>query len=124
VVFFPLAFRDAISVGVRLLLLLLNAQDPVDAVCTGTLGVMVTPGVVWWRLHRGRWRVCDDGHRSSLLLLLLLLLLCGAPSGLLLLLLVVYMLRLLCRLVPDDSATYTIYHILYTFPLSGCLEIK
>ena len=70
----PLAFRDAVSVGVRLLLLLLlgNAEDSVDAVGAGSLGVMVAPGVVLLRLYRGRWCMRDDGNRACLLLLLLL----------------------------------------------------
>lgn len=100
----PLAFRDAVSVGVRLRLLLLlrNAEDSVDAVGAGSLGVMVAPGVVLLRLYRGRWCMCDDGNRACLLLLLLLT--CTA-RWLLLLLLVVDMLRLLCGLVPNDPAT-------------------
>jgi hypothetical protein len=105
--FIPLAFRD-VSVGVRLLLLLLllgNAEDPVDAVCTGSLGVMVPPRVVGLRLYRGRWCVCDDGHGAGLLLLLLLLL-SRATRRLLLLLLMVNMLSLLGSFVPNDSATH------------------
>ena len=103
VVVLPLAFRDAVTVGVCLLLLLLRyAKDPVDAVSTGTLGVVVATWVVLLRLYRGRWCVCDDGHRASLLLLL-----SGASPGLLLLLLLVmYMLRLLRRLVADDPASH------------------
>jgi hypothetical protein len=100
----PLALRDAVTVGIRLLLLLLllrNAQDPVDTVGPRTLGVVVAPGVVWWRLHGRRRCVCDHGHGASLLLLLR-----GAATRLLLLLLVVHVFRLLCCLVPDDPATY------------------
>jgi hypothetical protein len=96
-----LAFRDAVTIGVSLLLLLLwNAKDTVDAVSTRTLGVVVAPRVVLLRLYRRRWCVGDDGHRASLLLLLLLLR--SASSGLLLLLLVMNMLRLFRRLIPDD----------------------
>jgi hypothetical protein len=107
VVFFPLAFRD-VSVWVRLLLLLLlgNAEDPVDAICTGSLGVMVPSGVVGLRLYRGRWCVGDDGHGASLLLLLLLSRAARRLLLLLLLLLMVNMLSLLGGLVPDDSATH------------------
>ena len=105
-----LAFGDAVTVGVRLLLLLLlrDAKDTVDAVSTGTLGVVVAPRVVLLRLYRRRWCVGDDGHRTGLLLLLLLLLLLctAAPRLLLLLLLVVNMLRLFRRLIPDDPATH------------------
>jgi hypothetical protein len=98
-----LAFRDAVTVGVSLLLLLLrNAKDTVDAVSTGTLGVVVAPRVVLLRLYRRRWCVGDDGHRAGLLLLLLLR---SAAPGLLLLL-VVDMLRLFRRLIPDDPATH------------------
>ena len=101
-----LAFRDAVTIGVSLLLLLLrNAKDTVDAVSTGTLGVVVAPRVVLLRLYRRRWSVGDDGHRACLLLLLLLLRRTAAP-GLLLLLLVVNMLRLFRRLIPDDPATH------------------
>jgi len=99
-----LAFRDAVTVGVSLLLLLLwNAKDTVDAVSTRTLGVVVAPRVVLLRLYRRRWCVGDDGHRAGLLLLLLR---SASPGLLLLLLLVVNMLRLLRRLVPDDPATH------------------
>lgn len=99
-----LAFRDAVTIGVSLLLLLLrNAKDTVDAVSTGTLGVVVAPRVVLLRLYRRRWCVGDDGHRAGLLLLLLLR--SAAPGLLLLLLLVVNMLRLFRRLIPDDPAT-------------------
>jgi hypothetical protein len=98
------ALRDAVSVGVCLLLLLLlrNAEDSVDAVRTGSLGVMVAPGVMLRRLYRGRWCMCDNGHRAGLLLLLLLR--CAARG--LLLLLVMNMLRLLRSLVPNDPATH------------------
>jgi len=107
----PLAFRDVVTVGVSLLLLLLrNAKDTVDAVSTGTLGVVVAPRVVLLRLYRRRWCVGDDGHRASLLLLLLLLG-CSAAPGLLLLL-VVDVLRLFSRLVPDDPANTSFAEIL------------
>jgi hypothetical protein len=99
----PLALRNAVAVGVRLLLLLLlrDAQDSIDTVRTGSLGVMVTPGVVLLPLYRGRWRMRDDGHRAGLLLLLLL----SCTTRGLLLLLVVNMLRFLSSLVPDDPGT-------------------
>ena len=96
-----LAFRDAVTIGVSLLLLLRNAKDTVYAVSTGTLGVVVAPRVVLLRLYRRRWCVGDDGHRAGLLLLLLR----SAAPGLLLLL-VVNMLRFFRRLVPDDPATH------------------
>lgn len=58
-----LAFRDAVTIGVCLLLLLLrNAEDTVDAVSTRTLGVVVAPRIVLLRLYRRRWCVGDDGH--------------------------------------------------------------
>ena len=117
-----LAFRDAVTIGVSLLLLLLrNAKDTVDAVSTGTLGVVVAPRVVLLRWYRRRWCVGDDGHRTGLLLLLLR---SAAPGLLLLLLLVVNMLRLFRRLIPDDPATHHLsrYNVNYGALLSqgGC----
>lgn len=111
-----LAFRDAVTIGVSLLLLLLwNAKDTVDAVSTGTLGVVVAPRVVLLRLYRRRWCVGDDRHRAGLLLLLLR----SAAPGLLLLLLVVNMLGLFRRLIPDDPATHHLpRHVSYEALLS------
>jgi hypothetical protein len=100
-----------------LLLLLRNAEDSVDAVRTGSLGVMVAPRVVLLRLYRGRWCMCDNGHRTGLLLLLLLS--CTARGLLLLLLLlVVNMLRLLRSFVPNDPATHRQVDNIWAFPVS------
>lgn len=112
----PLAFRDAVAIGVRLLLLLLlrNAEDSVNAVRTRSLRVMVAPGVVLLRLYRGRWCMCDNGHRAGLLLLLVL---CCTARGLLLLL-VVNMLRLLRSLVPNDPTTHRQGDNIWVSPVS------
>ena len=118
----PLAFRDAVTIRVCLLLLLLlrNAKDAVDAVSTGTLGVVMAPWVVLLRLYRRRGCVGDDGHRAGLLLLLWR----SATTGLLLLLLlVVYMLRLLRRLIPDDPATHFLPRHIVNYG-AGRLQIR